>query len=185
MGAETGEITVAGRYNFPADPTGIGLHNVLWGSMSSMGAMTSMTWWWDHWVGPNRLYHHFSGIRKFVGQIAWQQYSWAIIGPNAPKICTDKNPDSSNPPKYTCKQQASFGKCDGGPNGTNPWMKGMCCKTCHPHSVSACEKCSNSLMPGEDHQATDLGSGARAFGMAGVAVGAGKVNNIKILVAWI
>ena len=48
--AETGEEYAAtgGVYDpkWPADPTGIGLHNALWASMVSMGAMASMNWWW-------------------------------------------------------------------------------------------------------------------------------------------
>ena len=167
--AETGELVPEKNYHFPADPTGIGLHNALWASMTSMAAMTSMVWWWDSWVAPQNLYHHFTPVRKFADSIPWVKHKWLPIGPNATSPCTDTNPDNHHPPQYTCAQQASWGKCDGGPNGTNPWMKGMCCKTCHPHSIAACRKCSAERNgdEGANHKAVPLGMWSRGYGMAG------------------
>jgi hypothetical protein len=121
--AETGEKTAFDNYSFPADPTGIGLHNALWASMHSMGAMSSAVWWWDQWVAPLSLYHHFTAVRKFADSVNWPAYIWKPIGIDAPPQCTDKNPDSHIPPKYTCEFQAKAGKCDGNPNGTNPWSE--------------------------------------------------------------
>ena len=57
--AETGEQTTNDNL-FPADPHGIGMHNALWASMASMGAMSSAVWWWDNWVAPNNLCTHRS-----------------------------------------------------------------------------------------------------------------------------
>ena len=51
-------------------------------------------------------------------------------------------------------------------------MEGYCCHTCHPKSAAACAKCSAaSEQHGGGHQAVDLGSGARALGMTGRALG--------------
>ena len=171
--AETGETVPDHHHSFPTDPSGIGLHNALWASMTSMGAMTSMVWWWDSWVAPHNLYHHFTAVRTFADSIDWAKHTWTPIGRNATQQCTDINPDHRVPPEYTCAQQASWGKCDGKPNGTNPWMKGMCCKTCHPHSLAACRQCSAERHGdnGGGHQAVALGAGARAFGMVGQPLG--------------
>ena len=173
--AETGENIPGKNHDFPADPTGIGLHNAMWASVTSMGAMTSMVWWWDSWVAPHNLYHHFTAVRKFSDSIDWVQHSWSPIGRNATSPCTDINPDNRIPPQYTCAQQASWGKCDGAPNGTNPWMKGMCCKTCHPTDIDACRKCSaeRSGDDGGSHKAVSVGSWSRAYGMAGRPLGDG------------
>ena len=83
--AETGENGRSTDKNgpaFPADPTGIGLHNALWASMTSMGAMCSAVWWWDNWVAPERLYHHFTPARMFADSVAWPSFVWKPIGHN-------------------------------------------------------------------------------------------------------
>ena len=72
--AETAEIVPHNDHSFPSDPTGIGLHNAMWGGMTSMAAMTSMVWWWDSWVAPLDLYHHFTAVRTFADSIDWAQY---------------------------------------------------------------------------------------------------------------
>ena len=121
--AETGEQTTNDNL-FPADPHGIGMHNALWASMASMGAMSSAVWWWDNWVAPNNLcthrsmgafalpltirslcqvrrcsYRHFTAVRKFADSVEWPSYVWRPVGHDAPAQCTDTNPDSHNPPK--------------------------------------------------------------------------------------
>ena len=193
--AETGEAFSAadGDHKWPADPTGIGLHNALWASMVSMGAMTSMTWWWDSWVAcaptssqsGDCLYHQFAAVADFADGVDWAAFKWTAIGKTSPppSECTDLNPGGN----WTCKQQASYGKCDGGPNGTNPWMLGECCKTCHPNSTEACAKCS-ARRPGAgggpSHKAVDLGSGARLFGMLGRPLSSPTTDS-PIAVMWV
>ena len=114
------------------------------------------------------LYHQFTAVANFTSQIDFASWHWKAIGHAAAQQCTDKNPDPATPPKYTCAQQASFGKCDGGPNGTNPWMLGMCCKTCHPTSNEFCKRCSAQANGGgPSHAAVGLSLGARAYGMIG------------------
>lgn len=179
--AETGEQTTD-NHRFPADPKGIGLHNALWASMTSMGAMSSAVWWWDSWVAAHDLYHHFTAARKFADSVDWPAYVWRPIGHDAPPECTDTNPDSHNPPKYSCAFQKKVGKCDGHLNST--WMLGMCCKTCHPESLADCQKCSARGKQGNGgHVALPVGSGARAYGMTGSR---GEANaTASIIVLWI
>lgn len=44
------------------DPEGIHIHNAIWGGLFGGGLGTAMTWWWDNYIHPQDLYHHFSGI---------------------------------------------------------------------------------------------------------------------------
>ena len=196
--AETGEVTTDDKH-WPADPTGIGLHNVLWASMMSLGAMTSMTWWWDSWVACSNtienwgaagddsggcLYHHFTAVANFSDGVDFAAFKWKVIGNTTTPLsqCTDRNPGGHR----TCQQQASYGKCDGGPNGTNPWMLGECCKTCHPNSTEACAACSAqgpNRGGGPSHKAVDLGSGARLFGMLGRPLSAPTDSPIAVM--WV
>ncbi|MEO6759062.1 MAG: hypothetical protein ABIO24_06370, partial [Saprospiraceae bacterium] len=60
----TGEfgLTTGGAGLIALDPTGIHLHNCLWGPLFAGGLGTAMTWWWDSYVEPQNLYYHFEGI---------------------------------------------------------------------------------------------------------------------------
>ena len=49
-----------------ADTSGIHLHNGLWSGLMSNGAGTGMLWWWDNYVEPLDLYHHFRPVAEFV-----------------------------------------------------------------------------------------------------------------------
>jgi hypothetical protein len=48
------------------DKPGIHLHNGLWSGLMSNAAGTGMLWWWDNYVDPLDLYHHFRPIAEFV-----------------------------------------------------------------------------------------------------------------------
>jgi hypothetical protein len=49
-----------------ADRSGIHLHNGLWSGLMSNAAGTGMLWWWDNYVDPLDLYHHFRPIAEFA-----------------------------------------------------------------------------------------------------------------------
>lgn len=51
------------------DPDGIHIHNSLWGGLFSGALGTAMTWWWDSYIHPQNLYHHFSGLAQFVADL--------------------------------------------------------------------------------------------------------------------
>jgi len=48
------------------DKPGIHLHDGLWSGLMSQAAGTGMLWWWDNYVEPKDLYHHFRPIAEFV-----------------------------------------------------------------------------------------------------------------------
>jgi hypothetical protein len=54
------------------DPTGIYIHNTLWASLFSGGLGAAMTWWWDNYIEPQNLYHHFAPITKMATQITFK-----------------------------------------------------------------------------------------------------------------
>ena len=49
-----------------ADKSGISLHSVLWSGLFSGGAGSGMLWWWDNYIEPNHLYHHFAALTGFM-----------------------------------------------------------------------------------------------------------------------
>ena len=60
----TGEfgLSVSGAGLSAIDPGGIHLHNSLWAPLFAGGLGTAMTWWWDSYVEPQNLYHHFEAV---------------------------------------------------------------------------------------------------------------------------
>ncbi len=49
-----------------AEKTGIQLHNGIWASTFSGYAGSGMYWWWDTYIAPNDLWHHFKGLADFL-----------------------------------------------------------------------------------------------------------------------
>jgi len=64
-----------------SDPEGIHLHNGLWAGMLSGSAGTAMIWWWDSYVDPKDLYHHFRPVAAFAKGVDWvkENYQPATI----------------------------------------------------------------------------------------------------------
>lgn len=68
-------VDTGGRGN-AGDPTGVHLHNGLWTPVFSLSAGTGMLWWWDNYVDPMNLYHHFAPVAKFVKDVKWTEHQW-------------------------------------------------------------------------------------------------------------
>ncbi|MCB0594373.1 MAG: DUF5060 domain-containing protein [Lewinellaceae bacterium] len=65
-----GEFGLGGNANLAnQDPDGIHIHNALWGGLFSGAFGTAMTWWWDNYIHPRNLYHHFSGLSQIAGEV--------------------------------------------------------------------------------------------------------------------
>lgn len=65
-----GEFGLGGNASLAnQDPDGIHLHNSLWGGLFSGAFGTAMTWWWDNYIHPRNLYHHFSGLSRIAPEI--------------------------------------------------------------------------------------------------------------------
>ena len=61
------------------DPSGIHLHNGLWISALSGDLGNGMLWWWDNYVDPRNLYHHFAALSRFTADIPWLEGNWKSI----------------------------------------------------------------------------------------------------------
>ena len=48
------------------DREGVGLHDGLWASIMAGSPATGMHWWWDNYVYPLGLLHHFKAIAEFL-----------------------------------------------------------------------------------------------------------------------
>lgn len=60
------------------DPEAITFHNGLWAAPMNGAAGTAMLWWWDSYIHPFDLTHHFTAVRNFfadedMGARQWQQ----------------------------------------------------------------------------------------------------------------
>ncbi len=66
-----GELGSNWRGPSRSDKQGVDLHDMLWASIHSAGSGAAMTWWWDNWVDPNNLYHHFKYAASYVDGINW------------------------------------------------------------------------------------------------------------------
>jgi hypothetical protein len=48
------------------DREGVGLHDGLWATVMAGSPVTAMSWWWDNYIHPYNLYHHFRAIASFL-----------------------------------------------------------------------------------------------------------------------
>lgn len=51
------------------DPDGIHFHNGLWAALFGGTIGTGMSWWWDSYIHPRNLYHHFTPLNKIVKKV--------------------------------------------------------------------------------------------------------------------
>ena len=65
-------LTTSGTGLSALDPDGIHLHNCLWGSLFAGATGAGATWWWDNYVEPKNLYHHFAPLAAVTQNIPFQ-----------------------------------------------------------------------------------------------------------------
>ncbi len=65
-------LTTSGTGLSALDPDGIHLHNSLWGSLFAGAMGAGATWWWDNYVEPKNLYHHFAPVAAVTQHIPFQ-----------------------------------------------------------------------------------------------------------------
>ncbi len=66
-----------------ADPTGIGIHNVIWASLMSGAGGSGFVWDWKGYVDPQNLYPRFKGLSKFLAKERLDARSYRPIEPIA------------------------------------------------------------------------------------------------------
>lgn len=60
----------------PEDPTGIIVHNGLWGPLMSGGAGTGMPWGWGDWIDKQDMYHYWKPVAALVAGVPFAHRSW-------------------------------------------------------------------------------------------------------------
>ena len=63
-----GEIGIghSGEDTAKSDPTGVHLHNAVFASLGQGHAGAPMTWWWDSYVHPQKLYRIFASFARWI-----------------------------------------------------------------------------------------------------------------------
>jgi hypothetical protein len=58
------------------DPTGIIVHNGLWGPLLSGSAGTGMPWGWGGWIDTQNMYHYWKPVAEIVAGVPFSKQSW-------------------------------------------------------------------------------------------------------------
>jgi hypothetical protein len=61
------------------DPTGIHLHNNMWGQTVTGASGAGMAWWWERWIDKNNLYPLYKVLAEFVKDIPFDRYKWQPV----------------------------------------------------------------------------------------------------------
>jgi hypothetical protein len=77
------------------DPTGIALHDGLWGAALGGAAGGALVWEWNDWVDPQNLYHHFAPFAAVMKAIPFARHAWRPI-----EVESFVFRDASRPPYY-------------------------------------------------------------------------------------
>lgn len=65
-------LTTTGANLSTTDPTGLHIHNALWASLFGGGMGAGATWWWDNYIEPQNLYHHFAPVSAVAQAVPFQ-----------------------------------------------------------------------------------------------------------------
>ncbi len=60
----------------PEDPTGVIVHNGLWGAVVAGSAGAGMPWGWDHWIDRQNMYHYWQVVSDVVRDIPFCKRQW-------------------------------------------------------------------------------------------------------------
>jgi hypothetical protein len=62
-------ISVSGAGLGQIDPDGIHFHNGLWGSVFAGALGGALSWWWDSYLEPQGLYHHYAALAALLAEL--------------------------------------------------------------------------------------------------------------------
>ena len=77
------------------DPTGIIVHNGLWGPLFSGGAGTGMPWGWGYWIDRQEMYHYWRPVAEFVAGVPFSRRQWQPV-----RVSSFTFRDVSRPPYH-------------------------------------------------------------------------------------
>jgi hypothetical protein len=61
------------------DPTGIALHDGLWGAAFGGAAGGALVWEWDRWVDGQNLYHYYTPFAAVMKDVAFNRSTWSAV----------------------------------------------------------------------------------------------------------
>lgn len=61
------------------DPTGIIVHNGLWGPLMAGGAGTGMPWGWGDWIDRQDMYHYWKPVAALVAGVPFARREWRPV----------------------------------------------------------------------------------------------------------
>ncbi|HEU5077895.1 MAG TPA: DUF5060 domain-containing protein [Opitutaceae bacterium] len=61
------------------DPTGIALHDGLWGAAFGGAAGGALVWEWDKWVDGQNLYHYYTPFAAVMKDVAFNRSAWKTV----------------------------------------------------------------------------------------------------------
>lgn len=61
------------------DPTGIIVHNGLWGPVMCGSAATGLPWGWSHWIDVQNMYHYWESVSAVVEDIPFCKRQWQPV----------------------------------------------------------------------------------------------------------
>ena len=71
------------------DPEGIAFRNAIWTTMLSGALGCGMHWWWDNYIDPQALYHHFRGPAALLNNGPAPDSTWQPARPELITTNTD------------------------------------------------------------------------------------------------
>lgn len=61
------------------DPTGVIVHNGLWGAVMGGAAGTGLPWGWNNWIDPGDFYHFWKPVARLVKDVPFCQRAWEQV----------------------------------------------------------------------------------------------------------
>jgi hypothetical protein len=77
------------------DPTGVMVHNGLWGAVVSGSAGTGMPWGWGDWIHRQDMYHYWKAVTDVVADVPFCHRQWKPV-----QVERFRFADQGKPPYY-------------------------------------------------------------------------------------
>lgn len=105
-------VNVSAAGSTGVDMEGIHLHNGHWAALLSGSAGGPMVWWWDNYVHPNDLYHHFTPLARFVRGMPLHRIGFRAIEEVSLSSTLPTDPDAPRRPLIIHPEARSWNACD-------------------------------------------------------------------------
>ena len=114
-GAEAGVYGQTKNIVNETDTLGLHLHNAIWASALSGSCGTALMWWWDEYIRPRKLYHHYAALAAFLRGTPWLDPRLRVddLSTNSARVLVVRGADWAllwaQNPSYTWENAATAG----------------------------------------------------------------------------